>query len=64
MSRVNMLSEHVRLCTTQVACDGATLFNDRMMCVPCEERLARRARQATKPLKGERCVDYLERRKK
>lgn len=56
-SHLALFREDYRLCTTEVACDGATLTNGRSMCGPCEEALKRRALKA-KPLRGENYIAY------
>ena len=58
-----VMKESIRLCPSQVACDGSNLFRDRTICGPCERALARRAKR-DEALRGERCVTYTLTRKR
>lgn len=53
-----LLAPQVRICTKQVACDGANIVRaDADACGACRDTLARRAR-AERPLRGERLIQY------
>lgn len=58
-----LLSDRVRICETQAACEGSILRPHRTMCAPCERTLARRSR-GQKALRGENYLNYREERKK
>lgn len=55
-------SPRVRLCTSQVACDGAYLLAGRDICGRCKQVLDRKNKATTKPLRGEGYVAYTETR--
>jgi hypothetical protein len=64
MPTLSYLGSHIRVCPSQVACDGSTLIGDREVCGPCAKRLESRKKNVTKPLRGERCVAYMAEKKR
>jgi hypothetical protein len=58
MPSVKYLADHIRVCTTQVACDGVTLLRSREMCGACEKAMKRRAAAKPTALRGERYIEY------
>jgi hypothetical protein len=53
-----LLHHKVRICTKQVACDGANITRPEAdACGACRDALERRAR-ASRPLRGERLMQY------
>ena len=55
-------SPRVRLCSSQVACDGAYLLAGREICGRCKTALDRRNNAKPKPPRGEGYVTYTETR--
>ena len=59
----DVMCSTVRLCPSQVACDGVNLLNGREICGACERALARRQKRET-ALRGERHMTYTLTRRK
>jgi len=58
MPRSRYLDADIRVCPTQVACDGSTITTGREMCGACERYMERKARQGGVVLRGERYLAY------
>lgn len=52
-----VMRESIRLCPSQVACDGVQLYYRREICKPCERALKRREKR-NEALRGERHLTY------
>ena len=60
-SSLAFFKPHYRLCPQEIACEGTRLTEGREMCPACETALKRKT-APPKPLRGERCVSFYERR--
>lgn len=60
-AHLSLFRDGYRLCPQEVACEGVRLTKGREMCPACEAALKRKT-APPKPLRGERCVSFYERR--